>query len=724
MKYRLSLNQLSRVCFLVVAVALSNAGTWSSVAAEGQTPSRGSSAAVRVAGTKTFPVTVVPIEGLIRKPANLCDLKGKTLHFTLQKDGTYRTKTTDSAKLLDCPKPLRPSAVSLKFKFPFSGKTWDKVYVNRHGNVSFLKSETLHWEQRNPWPDAGMLSMAAAFDMRSRMGKERMIAAFWNHYSYSPYLTRIRVRSEKDVFAVTWNVTCNRTGFTPLGQNIFQLRLRPNGDVEMAYSHLAEKDGIVGLFTGTAAKGQRLDSWKYTGKIPHPSVALDTAEIYDEGSLLRLVFNMKEPLVTGAEAANLIYRFWFRSFGYNRIVEVRSGTTYSSLCQFGQHPALAGFRTTERTVEIYLSKVLLGSAKSLQYAVDVVWFGKKGRFVQLGFNRVGSMRLLDLKRALPGTIDFSSPSHRLSGNLFEVFHYPSVTKHRYEILQEVYRAYPPVDDFVLVTTDFRIDSIHAHGSGSPPMNTAIKGIGKTAHKPGSTAKFGTTRLQMAMVTFWIGADMFSESGSDRARRYFNFGRAVGWVGHEAVHRWGMGLKFKHPKTGKITPLADSKGHWLEGLNTASYARVSHRYQKNPAAERSLMGGSAWIENSDGTYSKSGHVSMMPAGFSALDLYAMGLLAPRQVPDTFLLENLKKAGLNRYRGDKVPVRIEDVIAAMGPRVPSSKTSKKHFTMAVYLVHPKGRPVDEKMLNRAGGLATAVMDFFLRATAGRMTVSATR
>ena len=72
-----------------------------------------------------------------------------------------------------------------------------------------------------------------------------------------------------------------------------------------------------------------------------------------------------------------------------------------------------------------------------------------------------------------------------------------------------------------------------------------------------------------------------------------------------------------------------------------------------------------------------------------------------------------------RATKVPVRIEDVIAAMGPRVPAADASRKEFRLGVYLLHngPTPRP---DMVQKARGVSAAVAEYFFRATGGRMMV----
>ena len=97
-------------------------------------------------------------------------------------------------------------------------------------------------------------------------------------------------------------------------------------------------------------------------------------------------------------------------------------------------------------------------------------------------------------------------------------------------------------------------------------------------------------------------------------------------------------------------------------------------------------------------------------------------APEQVPDTFLLNNLKDVGGHRYTATKALVRIDDVVTAMGPRVPASSQAQKSFSLAIYVLHEPGRTVDPKMHRRAGRIGTALVKYYQRATGGRLQVVA--
>ncbi len=80
-----------------------------------------------------------------------------------------------------------------------------------------------------------------------------------------------------------------------------------------------------------------------------------------------------------------------------------------------------------------------------------------------------------------------------------------------------------------------------------------------------------------------------------------------------------------------------------------------------------MGGAVWLDNGDGTFTQAEDGNPLPTGRSALDLYVMGMMPAAEVPDTFLLRDVQETNARRrVRATKVPVRIDDIVAAMGPR----------------------------------------------------------
>jgi hypothetical protein len=143
-----------------------------------------------------------------------------------------------------------------------------------------------------------------------------------------------------------------------------------------------------------------------------------------------------------------------------------------------------------------------------------------------------------------------------------------------------------------------------------------------------------------------------------------FNYAISQIAHEMGHRWAAFISAKvNGETIQLGPV-----HWATGLQ----APVAFPYQR--PIEASAMGGGVWQDNFDGTFTQLDDDYYVPAtGWSHLDLYLMGLLAPSEVPDFFILRNLVAAGRDAtghpiFKADRLKVRIEDVIASTGTRLP--------------------------------------------------------
>jgi hypothetical protein len=70
------------------------------------------------------------------------------------------------------------------------------------------------------------------------------------------------------------------------------------------------------------------------------------------------------------------------------------------------------------------------------------------------------------------------------------------------------------------------------------------------------------------------------------------------------------------------------------------------------------------------------------------------------------------------GEKVAVRIQDIIAASGPRDPGVHESEKEFTVGLYLLHERDRQPYVEKLKQAAGIEKALVEYYRAATGDRM------
>ena len=151
------------------------------------------------------------------------------------------------------------------------------------------------------------------------------------------------------------------------------------------------------------------------------------------------------------------------------------------------------------------------------------------------------------------------------------------------------------------------------------------------------------------------------------------------LAHEFGHTW---IAFIDPPV----LLTRDRAHWNFFLHTSG----------------SLLGGNDIQDNGDGTFTTLAPKNL----YSPLDLYLMGLLKPEDVPPTFLvtdphdldipppynqqiisadqLQGVYSLGDVGFRGDKQEIRIEDIIAINGGRIPNAESSQKDFRTAFILL----------------------------------------
>ena len=194
--------------------------------------------------------------------------------------------------------------------------------------------------------------------------------------------------------------------------------------------------------------------------------------------------------------------------------------------------------------------------------------------------------------------------------------------------------------------------------------------------------------------------------------------------HEWSHYWLATMDFRKEDM--------SENH--TGLRGYENDSANNHWSADFMSGPSVMYGGDIVDNGDGTFTYSyGN----PKKYGPLDLYTMGLIPPEEVGEMFFLcesENIEdckqgdasvpiskatepktKSGLYKH-----VVTIDDVIRAMGERVPSSENSQKHFNIAFIFVNKVGFTPLPQQLQKLENIRVRFQEWFTWATGERATV----
>jgi hypothetical protein len=183
------------------------------------------------------------------------------------------------------------------------------------------------------------------------------------------------------------------------------------------------------------------------------------------------------------------------------------------------------------------------------------------------------------------------------------------------------------------------------------------------------------------------------------------------LAHEVGHRWLARLAFRSGAGAADEALLGRGGvHWSFFLDT----------------DASVMDGNDIEDRGGGRF----ETVDFARGYSALDQYVMGLRAAAEVPPFFYVDvaddfrpnrtykssSAPEAGVS-FTGVKRTVRIEDVVAAMGPRSPDAAHAPRVLRQAYVLVADAAAPATETRRRALSRIRSRFEDYYARATGGR-------
>ena len=686
-------------------------------------------------------------EGVLGKE-KLFDLEGRTVHFTPEAAG-YRIETGPLQWDAEFGAEMNgPQAALHHFAFPFSGKTWDSFSVGVTGSITFGAAPE---GGRGGRGGRGGGVSVERFAQLQEAGRTLINTVPAICVFFKPRMSGTRYLKELDDRAVvTWSLTEPVGGvqdftWTPT-VNRFQLVLRKNGAIEMSYDKVAAKDAVIGVYplvTGGAEKEIAV----IRSSSEHPDVAanLDLRSVRlaaVDGVFLRATLETSGPIPPEGDAGmnGVTYRV---SFDGQAVWTIRGGG-------FGGRGGRGAPRYTAFGPGVSPRVTVNGNSISVQGTLPPTL--RTGQAVAVSADATGPGTAQPVAAIAAHTVELTgirSPEVHLASVkrqdgpfpvAYEAFHYLTPPSAR-DLTCTVIKALGDKFDFLAYYSDFRIDNPEAGTSSNGPLGStgpAVTGIGAQQRGLENYCSQGRFQWQFIqpvdvhsnqmqeyppagvtdtnthdVVTYAHQLEQRTENGKIPPYDY-----AMSQIGHEMGHRWSA---FVSAKVGGET-IELGPTHWARGLQ----APVPFPYQR--PTEASAMGGGVWQDNYDGTYTQLDDDYYVPAtGYSYLDLYLMGLVAPSEVPDFFILRNLVPVGRDGnghpiFKADRTKVTIQDVIAAEGPRVPDIDHAQKQFNTGMVVVVEHGKTPSKQLIERTNGIRERWIDYWATVTGHRSSMTA--
>ncbi len=178
------------------------------------------------------------------------------------------------------------------------------------------------------------------------------------------------------------------------------------------------------------------------------------------------------------------------------------------------------------------------------------------------------------------------------------------------------------------------------------------------------------------------------------------------MAHEAGHLF-LAFASVRDQVGGLPMLGFQSAHWAFTFNS----------------EASVLEGNRIQDLGPGAFPRFLTVGVTE-GFSPLDQYLMGLRAPEEVPPSFYVANAGPRFTNRlpqldvaFDGQRVNVRVEEVIEAEGRRTPDHTVAQRRFRFAVILVVAAGTEPTAEVIQQVDGYRREFEAFYRRATSER-------
>jgi hypothetical protein len=259
-----------------------------------------------------------------------------------------------------------------------------------------------------------------------------------------------------------------------------------------------------------------------------------------------------------------------------------------------------------------------------------------------------------------------------------------------------FAAHPDAFDQLVVYTTRPLNPLGGSLAFEVNVRNDVSGIG--LERLDRTAEWGSAG-RLESVVFMDSADTYRDVDGFEI------------LAHEVGHRWLSRVSFRAADGSTRGALLGRGGvHWSFFLDT----------------DASVMEGNEIEDRGGGRF----ETTDIARGYSPLDQYVMGLRDAADVPPFFYVDEADNFRPNRpYKSSSSPeagvsftgvrrsVRIEDVLAAMGPRVPDAARAPRMWRQAYILVADRVAPATEGRRAVVARIRSRFEGYYRAATGGR-------
>ncbi len=278
--------------------------------------------------------------------------------------------------------------------------------------------------------------------------------------------------------------------------------------------------------------------------------------------------------------------------------------------------------------------------------------------------------------------------------------------------QAFFKAHEDAYDYLIVFNALDV----AAGSGAVAyeitVRNAVTGIGDPPRDYGR--EFGSARRLKAIVNMGP-LNQYPPDPYEPLRdlRPYSLESTLAILTHEVGHLFLAYASIRDPLNPSARPLLGRQlAHWSFVFNSEASHLEGNRIEDRGVANSLRF---LTVGNSQ--------------QYAPLDQYLMGLRAPEEVEPTFLVTNASVSA-NRspqrgvaFNGQRLDVRVEDIIAAEGPRRPDHTVAQRRFRAAFLLVVDRNKPASDYDLARLERLRQEFENYYRESAGGRAQVDTT-